>query len=439
MPFSSLEVAPIARTLAQLIEHPEEICELYLEHLEQVELPPLPSPGLLVRRESGLGLRLVQGGVCWSGGRDIISSEAFQDTLRKVVRRMPRVPFPHLDLGFTPPAAEPEHAAELAAFVQLIEGRLRRNETQPLPRVRVVSHRRAIKVISPSHATGVETEAYFSVQLHEAGGGRSRAHLFTRLDEDSADLVADSFTRGRAAQGATFPGSYRGACVLGPDAVAVLLHESISHALEADILAQDGPPEAAIGVSVGSPLLHVFDDPTNAPEGVRRSWDDEGSPTLRRYLVRGGVVEQPISDRLWAQKCEYLLPGSGRRGDRYDAVGPRSYHLELVPGESTLAELFGAAEGGIYLPEATEGRLDPLSGEFELQFPWGQRIAGGGPAHYVGACRLRGRVTAILDQVAAIGRDVVAAGSGWCAKGGSKMPVWATAPPLLLGQVELCP
>ncbi len=444
MPFSSLEVAPIARTLAQLVEQKEDICDLYLEHLEQVELPPWPTPGLLVRHESGLALRLVQGGSCWLGGHDGISSEAFQDLLRKVVRRMPRLPFPHLDLGATVAPGPPENAAALSTFARELESRLRRQDGVVVPRARVVRYRRALKVVSPSHATGTENELYYSVQLDSeklegAAGIRARAHLFTRLDEDAAEKVALSYLRAFAARVATFPGSWRGACVLGSEAVAVFLHEAIAHALEADILARGGEPEAAIGVPVGSSLLHVFDDPAGAPEGVRRSWDDEGAPTLRRYLVRGGIVEQPLADKIWAKKCEYLLPGAGRRGHRYDLVGPRSYHLELAPGEASLGELFAAAEGGLYLPEAEGGHLDPLSGEFELRFPWGQRIAGGGPAHYVGACRLRGRVGALLERIAAIGKEAVAAGSGWCAKGGARLPVWATAPPILLQDVELLP
>ena len=438
MPFSSIEVAPIARTLAQLVEQKEDICDLYLERLEQVELPPFPSPGLLVRQESGLALRLIQGGSCWLGGHDAITSEALQDLLRKVVRRMPRLPFPHLELG-PEKRPEPESAAGLSVFASELENRLRRHDGLPVPRARVVRYRRAVKIVSPSHATGTEIEQYFGVQLEPSEGARGRSHLMTRLDEDAAERVALSYHRAFAARAATFPGPWRGACVLGPEAVAVFLHESIAHALEADILAYGGEPESAIGVPVGSSLLHVFDDPGGAPEGIRRAWDDEGTPTLRRYLVRGGIVEQPLADRVWASRCDYLLPGSGRRGNRYDAASPRSYHLELAPGEASLQQLLAQAEGGLYLPEAESGYLDPLSGEFELRFPWGQRIAGGSPAHYVGACRLRGRVGALLERIGEVGKDAVAAGSGWCAKGGSRMPVWATAPPLLMNDVEIIP
>lgn len=441
MPFSSLEVAPIARTLAQLVEQKEDICDLYLERLEEVELPPGALPGLLVRQESGLSVRLIQGPSGWHGGHDTIGSEALQDLLRKVVRRIPRLPFPHLDLAVEPPKP-PQDTGELAAFALELENLLRAKDGLPVPRPRVVRFERALKVVSPSHATGVEKERYYSVQLDCSGleaAPRGRAHLFAQLGSAAAEKVAQSFHRACAARGATFALAWRGDCVLGPEAVAVLLHESIAHALEADILARGGDPQDAIGVPVGSSLLHVFDDPAGAPEGIRRSWDDEGSPTLRRHLVRGGLVEQPISDRLWARRCPHFVPGCGRRANRYEAAGPRSYHLELAPGEASLTELFAAAEGGLYLPEAEGGHLDPLSGEFELRFPWGQRIAGGGPAHYVGACRLRGRVGQILERIGAVGRDAVAAGSGWCAKAGSRMPVWATAPPLLLHDVELLP
>ena len=41
---------------------------------------------------------------------------------------------------------------------------------------------------------------------------------------------------------------------------------------------------------------------------------------------------------------------------------------------------------------------------------------------------MHGVVSELLARVTAIGRDSQRAGAGWCAKGGLKMPVWATAP-----------
>jgi predicted Zn-dependent protease len=159
----------------------------------------------------------------------------------------------------------------------------------------------------------------------------------------------------------------------------------------------------------------------------------------RRWLLREGVVEDPLADTLWAGSSERLTPGAARRGSRHLPPSPRSYHLELLPGEATAEDLLRDAEGGLYLPEASRGRLDPLSGAFTLSAPFARRIRSGVAADLVGPCRLRGTVADLLGRITAVGSEPRSAGAGWCAKGGSKLPVWATSPALRLEGVEVLP
>ncbi|HEY4590140.1 MAG TPA: metallopeptidase TldD-related protein, partial [Thermoanaerobaculia bacterium] len=233
------------------------------------------------------------------------------------------------------------------------------------------------------------------------------------------------------------PAPFRGPVVLAPHTVAVLLHEAVAHALEADTLAQGGNPEAAVGVAMAAPCLDVLDDPASAPEGARRTTDDEGAAAVRRWLLRGGVVEQPLADALWARTSPVFLPGAGRRGTRHLPPGPRSSHLEILPGEASEADLLAGAAEGLFLPEASRGALDPLTGEFALHLPYARRFRRGALAETVGPCVLRGRVADLLTRVAAVGSQAKPAGAGWCAKGGQKLPVWATAPALRLEDVEV--
>src|SRR6185369_8296645 len=127
--------------------------------------------------------------------------------------------------------------------------------------------------------------------------------------------------------------------LLGASAAAVLLHEAVAHALEVDTLALTGDPAAAVGHRVGSDVLDLLDDPTGGPPGLRRRTDDEGMPVLRRWLLRRGVVEQPLADRRWARRSPTLHAGAGRRQSRHQAPVPRSLHLELLPGGEPLASL----------------------------------------------------------------------------------------------------
>jgi hypothetical protein len=48
-------------------------------------------------------------------------------------------------------------------------------------------------------------------------------------------------------------------------------------------------------------------------------------------------------------------------------------------------------------------------------------------------------VSDLLTRATAVGRETYLAGAGWCAKGGQKMPVWATCPALRLEGVEITP
>lgn len=169
---------------------------------------------------------------------------------------------------------------------------------------------------------------------------------------------------------------------------------------------------------MAAPCLDVLDDPAAAPEAVRRTTDDEGAAVVRRWLLRGGVVEQPLADALWARTSPVLLPGAGRRGTRHLPPGPRSTHLEILPGQASESDLLAGTLEGLYLPEASRGALDPLSGEFALYLPYARRFRRGALAETVGPCVLRGRVADLLTRVVAVGAEAKAAGAGWCAKGG---------------------
>jgi predicted Zn-dependent protease len=438
MPFSELDTAAVARTLSQIAEKPDDVVDAFFERREEAELPPEDEgPGLRVRREEGFAIRLSREGHTWLAARDNVDAKPFAEALRQVARALPSATYPEPAFRMPPFEPDPRMAAELTGVPEALARAVRSHHVGFPSRLTVRRHRRWVQVVGPRLVAGQESETFYSLQAETTWGGHGAIH--PRLDANAIEGFAASLVHLFRARQASSPEPYRGTAILAPAAVAVLLHEAVAHALEADVLAQGGNPEAAVGVPMAAASVDVLDDPAAAPTGVRRATDDEGSAVFRRWLLRGGVVEQPLADLLWARTSPVFVPGAGRRGTRHLPPGPRSSHLEMLHGEATDDDLLSDADGGLYLQEASRGALDPLSGEFRLHLPFARRIRRGALGDTVGPCVLRGRVADLLTRVAAVGREARPAGAGWCAKGGQKMPVWATAPPLRLEGVEIVP
>lgn len=434
-PFTDLDRAAVARALSQIADRPGDLADAYFERREEVELPADDGvPGVRVRREQGLALRLVRDGRTWLAARDEIAPRTFVEALRQVARALPTAAYPEPRLDVAPWRERPE-AAELAGFPSLVDRAVRAHHVAFQLRLAVRRHHRWLQVVAGPLIPAAESESFYSCAA-ELPWGRYGA-LLPALDAAAAEAVAAALVERFRSRNAAPPEPFRGVVVLGPGATAVLLHEAVAHSLEADTLALGGDPEAAAGVRLGAPSLSVLDDPAAAPPGVARRSDDEGSEVRRRWLLREGVVQQPLADARWARSSEVLLPGAARRGDRHALPGPRSTHLELLAGDHDDDDLLADADGGLYVAEASRGALEPLSGIFRLELPVARRIRGGAAADAVGPCRIVGRVAGLLSAVTAVGRSSRPAGAGWCAKGGWKLPVWATVPALRLEGAEV--
>jgi len=463
----SLDTSAVARTLSQIADRSDDLVDAYFERVEEIELPPeAEPPGFRVRREEGFAVRLVRGPEVWLAARDAIAPAELADAVRQVARALPPAAYPEpaVRVGAW---SDPPQPAELAELPLAVFRAIRAHHAAFPLRLSARRHRREIQVVGPTLVPPGERESFLSLSAElpwgrwgmlapdpeldspfnsdrgpAAGPGGTRGQRRRRTEEAInalAETAAEALVERFRCRQAPPPAARRCAVVLGPQAAAVFLHEAVAHALEVDTLGLAGRPEAALGLAMGPEVLSVLDDPSTAPPSVRRTSDDEGAPVVRRWLLRAGAVEQPLADRLWARGSDAFEPGAGRRASRHDPPGPRSSHLELVPGTASEEDLLVGAGGGLWIAEADRGRLDPLTGRFVLEVPCARRIRSGGRADPIGRFALVGTVAELMERVVAVGSEPVSAGAGWCAKGGRRLPVWATAPGLLLDGVGVRP
>lgn len=434
--FPRFEPSAVARALGYLPEGPGDFAEGYFESVVETCLGE-GGYALSSRAEEGFCLRLTSSGAAYVATRDSCSEADFRSAYRQVARTLPNTPLVWRE-------REAESDTEGDALPDELEGaprRLRRRLGERgfglRYRATFTRHQRELLVAASDFSGRVQRESYYSLELELPGGvwGALVPSLAEGTAETLADLAAE-IARYADCRPAAVP---RTTVVLGPQAAAVFLHEAVAHTLEVDTLAASGDPRAALGMSLASPALTVFDDPETAPRSVRRSSDDEGMPVVRRCLLRSGAVEQLISDRYWAETVDGLIPGAGRRSGRSRLPAPRSYHLEVIPGDRSPHDLVAAVDEGIYVPLFVRGQLDSVRGTCRLDAPGALEIRKGEIAGRLGRCRIQASAADLLGAVAEVASDSQRTGAGWCAKSEQRLPVWATTPSLLLEGVGARP
>lgn len=158
--------------------------------------------------------------------------------------------------------------------------------------------------------------------------------------------VAASLAERSANPGDLEPGEY--AVVLAPDAVADIL-EFLAYvgfsakAFEEGRSFMSGKLEQ---VSFGTELVTIVDDAL-APTAMGLTFDYEGAPKRRVELLQYGVAMRPVTDSYWASKGGW--PNSGHALPAPNAFGPYPLNLEWTPGESTVDELIGSIDRGVYV------------------------------------------------------------------------------------------
>jgi TldD protein len=420
--FDELDTGAIGRALAAMLQLPDDEAEFFFERQDVSQASFNGRVGRTERRvEEGFALRLVRGHGSWVASRDGFEPGALDEALRIVARVHPRAPRPLP--AWAPPQPPTRDLTEVLDLLATLSAAVGSKV-----RLRVRAHERWVRTLGPHVSGSEQRERFWSLTAQDAGVAMSLLVPALLVHEAAEQLERGLEARRRFLEATAHaePGAVR--VVLAPDAAAVVLHEAVAHALEADVLALGGRPEAAIGVQLGGAQLDVLDDPTGAPRDLARSVDDEGVPTLRRWLLRNGIVESPLADRRAARSSDRLVAGAGRRASRHERPGPRSSFLEVPAGRTSFHDLLAEVGDGLLIQAVDRGQLDPRTGRFTLDLPGCRRLRAGTIAEPLGTLRLHGRVADLLGGISAIADQPELAGAGWCAKDGQLLPVWARTP-----------
>jgi predicted Zn-dependent protease len=220
--------------------------------------------------------------------------------------------------------------------------------------------------------------------------------------------------------------------LLMPDQMMLQIHESIGHPLELDRILGDErnyagtsfvTPDMFGSYRYGSELLNVTYDPTRSEEFATFSYDDQGSRAQREYLIRDGILMQPLGGTLSRQR----LPQA--RWDGFVATArasswnrppiDRMSNLNVEPGGSTFERMVASIEDGILMQTNASWSIDDSRNKFQFGCEWGQRIRAGRLAEVVRNPNYRGISATFWRSLAMVGdaSTVEVLGSPFCGKG----------------------
>jgi predicted Zn-dependent protease len=231
--------------------------------------------------------------------------------------------------------------------------------------------------------------------------------------------------------------------VLAAGCAAVLFHEILAHALEAD--AGRSPISSATEAKLTAPELDVRDDPRRLDLFGGYERDDEGIAPRSVKLIHAGRVGARISDRATAAPTAIGhrggSSGHGRRAAASEPPQPRTANVVVAAGSVPSDELVRRLGNGLWIDEIHAGSVEPSSGSFRLAFHRARRVHRGRLAEEIGPGSLFGEMVPALRRIEpALGREAHACRSlGWCARDGRVLPVQGEAPDVLIRALAVRP
>lgn len=266
----------------------------------------------------------------------------------------------------------------------------------------------------------------------EAAAGIVGFELFDDHDPEEMGTVAAK--RARALLQAEPAPSGRMPVVLSGAAGGTMVHEACGHGLEADLVQRGlSVYGGQRGEKVAAPAITVVDDATLEGRYGSYAFDDEGVPACPVTLIRDGILEEHLYDRLSAIKEDRESNGHGRRESYRHKPLPRMGNTYVASGRDDPEAIIREAGNGLLVRKMGGGQVNTTTGDFVFEVAEGYLIRDGEVGPLVRGATLTGNGPEVLRRVAMVGNDLGFT-IGTCGKDGQGVPVSDAQPTMLLGR-----
>ena len=397
---------------------------------------------------------ITQGGRCRPAGADLghrpysaAASEAKREWTRPGSKVGPATPNDYY------PFERDWRAAETSGFVPYME-KLQRKISAGDPRVLkvIVSLSSQVSDIMMYNSLGeltFDTRPMGTIAVSVVFGqdGKVENKTVSRSFRTGAEMLTEGLLddiAGEAVKGiderfaAKRPKGGKMPVVMGAGASGILLHEAMGHAFEADFNRKGQSIfSGRIGEKVCREEISIVDDGTIPGNRGAVNFDDEGVPGQNTFMVRNGVLESYLHDRISAAHFGVAPTGNGRRESFRYAPIPRMRATYMLGGKSTKEDIIASVKKGIYVDQFSNGQVQIGEGDFTFFVKSGFLIEDGRLTMPVKDINIIGNGPQALADITAVGNDPKVDDGAWTCGKGQSCPVSCGIPTVLVNNLTV--
>lgn len=227
--------------------------------------------------------------------------------------------------------------------------------------------------------------------------------------------------------------------VMGAGSSGILLHEAIGHTFEADFNRKKTSIFSdQLGKQICSPNINVIDDGTIENSRGTINFDDEGIESQKTYIVKNGILESYIHDRISAKYYGVDPTGNGRRQSFRHTPLPRMRVTYMEQGNIPESDIIASVKQGIYVDNFTNGQVQIGAGDFTFFVKTGYLIEDGKLTQPIKDINIIGNGAKALADISMVGNNLkIDEGSWTCGKDGQSVPVGQGLPSVLINKLTV--
>lgn len=216
--------------------------------------------------------------------------------------------------------------------------------------------------------------------------------------------------------------------VIGNGFGGTLFHEACGHPLEAECIFHKRSTYCdKIGEQIASPLVTAIDDGTIDTGWGTINYDDEGTKSTKNVLIKDGILQGYMVDRLSGKNLGLTPTGACRRQSYRFTPTTRMTNTYIAAGKSTFDEIISSVEDGIYCVSFGGGSVDPSTNNFNFSASKVYEIKNGKIGSRLEPVVLVGFGYDILKKIDMVGDDL-SFGPGFCGASSGSIEVLVGQP-----------